>query len=134
MLAKGLLRTGFAALFIFSTAAIYAADDTKKATDAPKTETKSETATPSRAGKLIKPYSDLKDLSAEQTAKIKEIHAKALADEKEIKAKEKEACMALLSDDQKKELAEAGAKAAADKKTATAEKKTEKTAAASESK
>lgn len=58
----------------------------------------------SRPVKLVKPYSELKDLSEEQVTKIKEIHEKALGEVHEIEAKEKADCMAILTDAQKKEL------------------------------
>ena len=56
------------------------------------------------AAKIVKPWSDLKDLSDEQQGKIKEIHAKALEEMKAIRQKETADIMALLTDAQKEEL------------------------------
>jgi Spy/CpxP family protein refolding chaperone len=58
----------------------------------------------SRPARLIKPWSELKDLSEEQVTKIKEFHEKALTEMHEIEAREKSECMAVLTDAQKKEL------------------------------
>lgn len=120
---------GFAALFALTTA-VYAADDKKDdGKETPKTETKATTDAPvtsGRSARLVKPYSDLKDLSSEQEAKLKSIHAKYLAQMNEIRAKEKDESMAVLSDDQKKELVEVTAKAAAEKKVAAANSKAQK--------
>ena len=55
--------------------------------------------------RLTKPYSELKDLTPDQTAKIKEIHKKHLAEVKALEAKQTEESMAVLTDAQKKEIA-----------------------------
>jgi Spy/CpxP family protein refolding chaperone len=125
MFSRGLLKTSFAAIFLLATAAY--ADD-KSAASETKTETKTETVAP--RGRLTKPFSEIKDLTPEQTAKIKEIHSKYLAQINELRGKDKEESMAVLSDDQKKQVAEVTAKAGADRKAAAAKKKE----AASESK
>jgi hypothetical protein len=130
-----MLGCGLAALLAISTAA-YAAD-TKKADDAkqtPKADTKTTEAPPitsSRSAHVVKPYSDLKDLSTDQEAKLKSIHARFAAEMSELKAKEKDESMAVLSDDQKKELVEVTAKLAAEKKVAAASAKAEKASSSS---
>lgn len=116
---RGLLRTGFVALFLLSTAAY--AEDAKPAADAPKAEAKPEVTTGGR-GRLVKPFSELKDLTPEQTVKIKEIHSKYLAEIKALSAKDKEESMAVLTDDQKKEMSDLTAKAAAEKKASKVKK------------
>lgn len=80
----------------------------------------------SRPARLVKPYSELKDLTEEQVTKIKEIHEKALGEMHEIETKEKADCMAILTDAQKKELETAMAE---DKKEA-AERRVEREHAA----
>lgn len=127
---RTMLGCGLAALLTISTAA-YAADDKKDdAKETPKADTKTEAppVTSGRSARLVKPYSDLKDLSSEQEAKLKSIHAKYLAEMNQIRAKEKDESMAVLSDDQKKELVEVTAKAAAEKKVAAANSKAQKAA------
>lgn len=121
---RTMLGCGLAALLTIATA-VYAADDAK---ETPKTDTKAEApaVTSGRSARLVKPYSDLKDLSSDQEAKLKSIHAKYLAQMNEIRAKEKDESMAVLSDDQKKELVDVTAKAAAEKKVAAANAKTQK--------
>ncbi|MBV8779849.1 MAG: hypothetical protein JO353_00495 [Phycisphaerae bacterium] len=49
-------------------------------------------------------YGKLSNLTDEQRSKLAEIHKKALADTKEIKAKEESDSRAVLTDDQKAEL------------------------------
>ena len=97
MKSRMLLCAGFALALIVGSVALYAADDATNATSTHVTR---------GGGRLVKPWSDLKDLTSEQTDKLKEIHAKYLAEMSEIRAKEKEECMAVLTDDQKKELAD----------------------------
>lgn len=62
------------------------------------------------AHKLTKPWSEVTGLTDDQKAKIVEVHAKALQEEKVIREKEKEEIMALLTDAQKKEAEEAESK------------------------
>ena len=87
-----------------------------------------------KPAKLTKPWSELTTLSEDQANKIREIHAKSLAERKAIEDKEEADIMALLSDSQKNELksiAEADAaakKAAAPKKEKAAAKEGESTA------
>jgi Spy/CpxP family protein refolding chaperone len=100
-----LVSAGFVLALIIGSA-LYAADDATKSDATPAHVTRG-------GGRLVKPWSDLKDLSYEQTDKLKEIHSKYLAQMSEIRAKEKEECMEVLTDDQKKELVD---KAAADRK------------------
>lgn len=57
--------------------------------------------------RLIKPYSDLKDLTAEQTTKLKEIHKKFSEQIKALEAQQREEMATILTDVQKKEVAEA---------------------------
>ena len=124
---RELVGLGFAALMAISTA-VYAADDKGAGTkETQRTETKAETpAISTRSLRVVKPYSDLKDLSSEQEAKLKQIHAKYAAERSQIRAKEKEESMAVLSDDQKKELVDVTAKASAEKKLAAANAKAAK--------
>ena len=64
-------------------------------------------------------------LSDDQREQMETIHRKALADVKEIEAKETTDIIALLSDDQKKELREIEDKTSADRKTHAAAAKTD---------
>ena len=106
MKSRMLVSAVFAVALIVGSAGLHAADDATKSDATP--------ARPTRGGaRLVKPYSDLKDLTSEQTDKLKEIHSKYLAQMAEIRAKEKEECMEVLTDDQKKELTD---KAAAERK------------------
>ena len=59
--------------------------------------------------RLVKPYSDLKDLTADQTQKLKEIHKKYLDQIKALEAQQKEKMAAVLTDAQKREVADAPA-------------------------
>jgi hypothetical protein len=122
------VAVGSASLFV------RAADDAKpapakaaaKAADGEKKEKK--------PAKLTKPWSELTTLSEDQSNKIRDIHAKALAERKAIEDKEEADIMALLTDAQKSELksiAEADAaakKAAAPKKEKAAAKEGDSTA------
>jgi Spy/CpxP family protein refolding chaperone len=91
-----LLIAGFAVALLVGSAALHA-DDAAKPDNATPAH-----VTPRGGSRLVKPYSDLKDLTSEQTEKLKEIHSKYLAQMSEIRAKEKEESMAVLTDDQKK--------------------------------
>lgn len=55
--------------------------------------------------RLTKPWSQLKDLTDDEKAKILEIHQKAVDEIKAIDAKEHTDILAVLSDNQKKEVA-----------------------------
>jgi Spy/CpxP family protein refolding chaperone len=59
-----------------------------------------------KAAKLVKPWSELSDLTDDQRSKIAEIHAKALADVKAIHEKEQQDILALLTAEQKHQAAE----------------------------
>jgi Spy/CpxP family protein refolding chaperone len=61
--------------------------------------------------KLVKPWSELTDLTDDQKAKILDLHAKAVEAEKAIREKEHEDILALLTDDQKKQVSDLEAKA-----------------------
>lgn len=78
---------------------VWAADSSGTKSDAPET--------PARTGhaRLTKPWNELKDLTADEKAKILEIHQKALDEEKAIQKKEHADILAVLTDDQKKEVA-----------------------------
>jgi Spy/CpxP family protein refolding chaperone len=54
-------------------------------------------------GRLTQPWSKISTLSDEQKTKIREIHAKAVADKKAIDDKERADILALLTDEQKTE-------------------------------
>lgn len=56
--------------------------------------------------RLIKPYSELKDLTPEQTEKLKQIHKRFLEEMKALEAKQQEQLMSVLSDQQKREVAD----------------------------
>ena len=91
------------------------------AADGDKPADKPEAKADVKGVRLTKPFSELKDLTPEQTAKIKEIHKKYLAEIKATEAKQLEEEMAVLTDAQKKEVAamppagKRAAKPAADK-------------------
>src|SRR6188768_4494539 len=55
------------------------------------------------SGRLTQPWTKIDSLSDEQKSKIKEIHAKAVAEKKAIDEKERADIMALLNDEQKTE-------------------------------
>jgi Spy/CpxP family protein refolding chaperone len=59
---------------------------------------------------LVKPWSELTDLTEEQKTKISDIHVKVTAEIKAIHEKEKSDVAALLTDDQKKAIVEFEAK------------------------
>ena len=63
-----------------------------------------------KGARLIKPYSDLKDLTPEQTTKLKEIHKKYADEIKDLEAKQKDEMMTVLTDAQKKELGDTSKK------------------------
>jgi hypothetical protein len=73
--------------------------------------------------RIIKPFSELKDLSPDQTEKLREIHKKYLDQIKAIEAQQHQELMAVLSDDQKKELADIEAKDKIEKKVSKAKAK-----------
>jgi len=119
------VAVGSASLFV------RAADEAKPAAgDAPKAAkaAEGEKKEAKKPAKLTKPWSQLTSLSEDQSGKIREIHAKAVAETKAIEEREKSDIMALLTDAQKSELkslAEADAaakKAAAPKKEKAAAK------------
>jgi len=59
-----------------------------------------------KAAKLVKPWSELSDLTDDQRSKIAEIHARVLAEVKAIHDKEQQDILALLTADQKHQAAE----------------------------
>jgi Spy/CpxP family protein refolding chaperone len=86
------------------------------------TQPSSETHTSTRS-RIIEPFNRLPDLTDDQKDKIKSIHAQAMEQEREIRQKETDDIMALLTDDQKKELTDMEAKQAAAKKADAAERR-----------
>jgi hypothetical protein len=76
--------------------------------------------------RIIKPYSEIPDLTDEEKVKISSIHKKVLEETKALDLKEDDDIRAVLTDDQKAELD----KIIADKKEKTAEKSKEKKEAA----
>jgi hypothetical protein len=72
---------------------------------------------------IVAPFNLLTDLSDDQKTKIREIHAGILEEEKQLRQKEHDQVMAVLTDDQKKELDDMVSKAAAQKKADEAEKR-----------
>ena len=101
------LGTSLVALLAFS-AIGYAAEGDKPT---PKTDTKEL-----KGVRLIKPYSELKDLTPEQTVKLKEIHKKFSDQIKALEAQQKEEMTTVLTDAQKKEIAELPAMGKSDRK------------------
>jgi Spy/CpxP family protein refolding chaperone len=65
---------------------------------------------PAHAGRLIKPWSEMSDLTDDQKAQIEDINAKADAEIRAIHEKQHADILALLNDDQKKELTDVEAK------------------------
>ena len=88
----------------------FAADGDKPAVPADKPNTPKAEANV-KGVRLIKPYSDLKDLTAEQTTKLKEIHKKYSDQIKALEAQQKDEMAAVLTDVQKKEVTELESKA-----------------------
>ncbi len=76
-------------------------------------------------GRLFAPYSKMSSLTEDQRLKSQEIHRKALADIKEIEAKQSSDIMALLYDEQRKELREVEDKTTADAKSKAGAKMSE---------
>ena len=72
------------------------ADAAKPAADTAKPDT-------AKGGRLTQPWSKISSLTDDQKAKIKDIHAKSLEEQKAIKEKENADIMALLTDEQKTE-------------------------------
>ena len=103
--------------------AVVRAEDKPAAAESTEKKADSEKKADASKVKVVQPWSKLTSLSDEQKTKIKEIHAKALDEEKAIKEKENADIMALLTDDQKKELKSMQEKETAEKKTKTAAKK-----------
>jgi len=66
--------------------------------------------------RMIKPYNELSGLNDDQKAKITEIHADFLKQQKELLAKEKSDIEAVLTDDQKAELKTLEEQTASDRK------------------
>lgn len=93
-----------------------------KSTDTPTTAPSETTGTKTRT-KLIKPYSELSDLSDDQKSQLISIHEKAGDQMKAIEAQEKTDMQAVLTADQKAELAAMDAKEKADKKKQAAEER-----------
>jgi len=105
---------------------VRAADEAKPATGAP-TAPKAAKAEggekkEKKPAKLTKPWSELTSLSEDQSSKIREIHAKSLAERKAIEDKEEADIMALLTDAQKTELKSIAESDAAAKKAAAPKK------------
>ncbi len=69
------------------------------------------------------PFNKLTDLTEDQKAKIKDIRAEAAEQERQIRQKEYDDTVAVLTDDQKKELSDIEAKEAAEKKASSAERR-----------
>jgi Spy/CpxP family protein refolding chaperone len=105
----------FAAAILFGVGVHAIADDA-----ATKPSNESRTSSHSR---LIAPFSLLTDLTDDQKTKIKDIHAQALDQEKQIRDKENDDIMALLSDNQKMELDDLKAKEATERKASTEERR-----------
>ena len=107
MKARHFLSAGMAAILLIAASAYAAEGDKPDAKGT--TETKNT--------RLIKPFSELKDLSPDQTEKLKVIHRKYLDEVKVLEAKQHDDFMAVLTDAQKKEVAEIETADKAGKKT-----------------
>ncbi len=84
------------------------------------------TAEPEVSGlhsRIVSPFNVLPDLSDDQKAQIRAIHAETLLQEKELRDKEHDEIFALLSDNQKKELQDLEAKTEAQKKADSAQRR-----------
>ena len=113
---KGLLAIACAGLLV-SGSVLLAADEEAPANQATAAH---------HTAKLTKPWSELTSLTDDQKAKIEQIHADALEQEKEARAKETSAIEAVLTDAQKAELKAMEEKAAADRKEKNAAAKKKK--------
>jgi Spy/CpxP family protein refolding chaperone len=101
---------------------VRAAGEAKPAAEAPKAEpAKGDDAKPAmkKAARLTKPWSGLTSLTEDQSAKIREIHRKAIDEINAIEEREKSEIMALLTDAQKSELKTLAEADAASRKAAT---------------
>ena len=99
--------TSFAVLCVMLALTLALRADNAAAPAADKQEAKEAKAEAREAKKevrLTQPWRRLSNLSEDQRVKIAEIHKKAIADIKEIEAREREEIMALLSEEQKTEL------------------------------
>jgi hypothetical protein len=73
--------------------------------------------------RIVAPFNLLSDLSDDQKAQIRAIHAETIAEEKALRDKEHDEIFALLSDDQKKELQDVESKTEAQKKADSAQRR-----------
>ncbi len=96
-----------AAAVVLSGSLLVSAEDPKPA----EPSTTQPTEGHMRLHKLVKPWSDLKDLTPEQTDQIIKLHADAVIQEDKIKKKENDDIMALLTPAQVTELKVAEVKA-----------------------
>ncbi|HEX4053084.1 MAG TPA: hypothetical protein VHX86_02355 [Tepidisphaeraceae bacterium] len=86
------------------------------------TQPSPEMRTPTRS-RIVSPFNQLTDLTDDQKDKIRDIHAQTMEQERQIRQKEQDDIMAVLTDDQKKELTDLEAKLAAEKKADAAERR-----------
>ncbi len=77
----------------------------------------------STRSRVIAPFSHLTDLTDDQKTQLKDIHARTMEQEDQLRQKERDEMMAVLTDDQKKELTDLEAKMAAEKKASSAERR-----------
>ena len=111
--------TAFVAVAAFvgsSTLVATAADEKAPAGEKPAVAEKAGKKAKAKTVRLVKPWSDMASLSDEQKTQINDIHKKALAEIKEVKQREVDACVAVLSEEQKAEYNKMVAKDTADKK------------------
>ena len=71
---------------------------------------KNDPKEPIKNVRLVKPFTELTDLTADQTAQLKEIRKRYHEEIAKLEAKEKEESMAVLTDAQKKEVTDLEAK------------------------
>src|SRR2546423_6187754 len=76
-------------------------------------------ASDTRNVRLIKPFSELKDLTPEQSEKLKVIHKKYLDEMRALDVKQREEMIAALNDTQKREIADIETQEKTSKKTTT---------------
>jgi hypothetical protein len=102
------------------------ADETKPTVTEVKPDNAAAAKADTRKVRIIKPYSAMKDLTAEQTERMKEIHKKYLDQIKKLEDQQREELMAVLTEAQKKELAEIQAQERIERKVAAAKAKEKK--------
>ena len=115
--------TSFAVLCVMLAFTLALRADNAAAPAADKQEAKEAKEAKAKEVRLTQPWRRLSNLSEDQRVKIAELHKKAVADIKEIEAREREDIMALLSEEQRTELKTLMETESADRKMRAAERK-----------